>query len=67
MKVKEAIRILKTMPQNQHIYWQDFDCDDFGMSASLNRIELKNFDNLTEFEQTQNEFKLTGDVVVMHG
>ena len=67
MTVGEAISKLKKLPKDKTVYWQDFDCADYGMSAILNTIEVINFSNLTEDEQKQNEFKLIGEVVVMRG
>lgn len=67
MTVKELIIELKKMPQDKIVYWQDFDCDDFGMSSGVTTVRLENFDNLTEFQSQQNEMKLAGEIVVLRG
>jgi len=67
MTVKELINELKRMPQNSIVYWQDFDCDDYGMSSAPNTVSLINFDDLNERQENQNEFKLRGDIVIIRG
>jgi len=65
MKVKELINELKKMPQNSIVYYQDFDADPFGISSSPNVVMLLDFDNLSKEEESQNDFKMKGKVVVL--
>jgi len=67
MKVKELIAKLKKMPQDNHVYWQDFDCDEFGMSSAVESVFLQNFDTLNDQQEDQNEFKLKGNIVILRG
>jgi hypothetical protein len=65
MTVVQLIKQLKKMPQNAIVYYKDHDADDFGISSAPDSVRLINFDNLDKREQKENDFNLTGDVVVI--
>jgi len=67
LTVKQLILELKKMPPDEIVYWQDFDCDEYGMSSGVNTVSLIDFDNLNAFNSSQNEMKLTGKKVVLRG
>ena len=67
MTVKQLIAELKKMPSGAPVYYQDFDSDPYGMSSAPNEVFILDFTNLPDFEESQNEFKLKGKVVVLKG
>ena len=67
MTVSELILKLKKMPKDARVFWQDFDSDPYGISSAPNTVFLLSFDNLTEQEQSQNDFCIEGEVVIIKG
>ena len=66
MTVKELIKQLKKMPQNAIVYYQDFDCETYGISSAPNSVVLIDFDKDSENNQEyQNEMRLKGECVVL--
>ena len=66
MTVEQLIKELQKMPKKSIVYYQDFDCDTFGISSAPNSVELIDFDEASDEQQkSENDFKLKGKCVVI--
>ena len=67
MKTSELIKLLKTMPPNAEVAYQDHDSDEWTLSSYPCRIDLKDFDNIPAELKYQNIWDAKGKIVCIHG